>query len=509
MNLARLLMIDLSGTSLTQDEREFLAERKPGGVCLFGRNVLDRFQVADLVAELRSLAGPELLVAVDQEGGGVVRIPDLPYPPSAMALGAADDPALTRKVAAATGRGLRAVGINVDFAPVADVNSNAANPVIADRSFGADPEHVARHVVAFVEGLQSQGVAATLKHFPGHGDVDIDSHLDLPTLTKTPEMLERSDWPPFRAAIDSGASAVMTAHILLESVDPDLPGTLSPAIITGLLRGRLGFGGVVFSDALEMKAIARRWGPREAAVLALAAGVDMPAQVATVDVHEQTVESLGLAVAEGRLETAKLEVSLGRLERLSDSYPGGASDAEAAWGSGAEELLVEAARRALVALGEIPRLTPGTRVVLVAAGASLQSAATQATVRPAEGLAKALRDRGAEVIEVEYDRSEVTGAGERAIEATRGSDLLVFASTARTALGKDEVDLARRLALASDQVPFLHVALWNPFTVAALPGPALITFGWRERSVRAAAAALFGAVAVTGSPPAPLATRLE
>lgn len=502
MNIARLLMIDLSGPRLTSEERSFLAERQPGGVCLFGRNVTDRFQVAELVAELRSLAGPQLLVSVDQEGGGVVRIADLPYPPSAMALGAADDPQLTREVAAATGHGLRSVGINVDFAPVADVNSNPANPVIADRSFGADPEHVARHVAAFVVGLQSTGVAATLKHFPGHGDVEVDSHLDLPTLEKTPEMLERLEWLPFKAGMDAGAAAVMTAHILLPTVDRELPGTLSAAVIDGLLRGRLGFDGVVFSDALEMKAIANRWGTPEAAVLALEAGVDMPAQVASLEVHAKTLAAVEEAVAEGRLDESRLQLSLARLRRLSDAYPGRDAHPSDAWPIGVEELLREAAGRGLVALGDLPRLGAGSRVVLVSAGASRQSAATQATVRPAEGLVRELRELGAEVIEIEYERDVAEAAAEAALRSAEEADLLLFASTARTALGANEQALASRLARGP--APFLHVALWNPFAVDVVPGPALVTFGWRDISVRQAASALFGGQSVTGTRPVPL-----
>ncbi|HEX7004125.1 MAG TPA: beta-N-acetylhexosaminidase [Trueperaceae bacterium] len=503
MDAARLLMIDISGPRLIPEERAFLSERRPGGVCLFGRNVVDRYQVAELVAELRSLAGADLLVAVDQEGGGVVRIPDLPYPPSAMALGAADDTSLTHDVAAATGKGLRAVGINVDFAPVADVNSNPANPVIADRSFGADPQHVARHVAAFVTGLQSAGVAATLKHFPGHGDVDVDSHLDLPTLEKTPEMLERLEWLPFQAGMDAGAAAVMTAHILLPAVDAELPGTLSPAVSGALLRQRLGFGGVVFSDALEMKAIADRWKAPEAAVLAIAAGVDMAAQVGPLTTHRQTVVALEEALAQGRLDEVKLKDSLARLERLSNAFPGIGADLAAAFPEGAEERLRDAARLGSVAIGDLPHLSRGSRVVLVAAGASRQSAATQATVRPAAGLAGELRELGAEVAEIEYRRGEADSAAEAALRAANGRDLLIFASTSRTALGADEQALAMRLARQAPR--FLHLALWNPFAVNVVPGPALITFGWRARSLRAAALALFGELVVTGSPP----VRLE
>lgn len=516
MNPARLLMIDLSGPRLTPDEREFLRDRRPGGVCLFGRNVSDRLQVADYVAELRSLAGQELLVAVDQEGGGVVRITDLAYPPSAMALGAADDVALTRAVAEATGHGLASVGIDVDFAPVADVNSNPANPVIADRAFGADPHHVARHVVAFVAGLQGAGVAATLKHFPGHGDAAIDSHLALPKLGRSLEAQELEEWPPFVAGIAAGAAAVMTAHIVLTEVEADLPSTLSRSVITGLLRGRLGFDGVVFSDALEMKAVAQRWSGPEAAVLALAAGVDMPAQVASLSVHEETVRAVKQALAEGRLDPEAMAASAARLDALIGRFGPRRKDAASAWRPGDAELLAEASRRALVGIGDLPRLCAGAKVVLVAAGASRQSAATQATVSPAEGLAAALRERRVEVQELSYQRESLAVDSEPVSAALSPSpsavgvspaqlaaaDLVIFASTTRTALTTGETELARELA--SCGAPFLHVALWNPYVVDAVPGPALVTFGWRERSVAAAANALLGVSPVTGVAPVPL-----
>src|SRR5690606_21623108 len=235
------VMIDLSATHVTPAERDLLAERRVAGVCLFGRNVVDRFQVSDYVAELRSLAGSDLIVAIDQEGGGVLRLRDVPFPPAAMSLGSADDELLTERVAAATGRGLRSVGVNLDFAPVADVNSNPDNPVIADRSFGSDPDLVSRHVTAFVRGLQGEGVAATLKHFPGHGDTDVDSHLALPTLRHAADHLEAVDLPPFRAGIAAGVPAIMSAHILMPEIDAQLPATLSRQAMHGLLRTTMGF----------------------------------------------------------------------------------------------------------------------------------------------------------------------------------------------------------------------------------------------------------------------------
>ena len=187
-------MMDLAGPRLSPDERALLREYRVAGVCLFSRNVENVHQAAELCAELRALQGEDLLVAADQEGGGVLRALDVPHSPGTMLLGAADDPDLTRRAAAATARGLRAMGVNLNFAPVADVNNNPQNPVIGDRAFGSAPEHVARHVVAFVQGLQQEGVAATVKHFPGHGDTATDSHLALPSLAVSRERLEALDF---------------------------------------------------------------------------------------------------------------------------------------------------------------------------------------------------------------------------------------------------------------------------------------------------------------------------
>ncbi|MFO7546966.1 MAG: beta-N-acetylhexosaminidase, partial [Trueperaceae bacterium] len=385
------LMIDLSAPALTPDERALLAERRIAGVCLFGRNVVDRFQLADYVAELRELGGPDLIVSIDQEGGGVLRLTDVPTPPAAMALGAADDEALTEAVAAATARGLRAVGVNMDFAPVADVNANPANPVIADRAFGAEPAHVARHVAAFVRGLQSEGVAATLKHFPGHGDTDTDSHLALPRLARDLETLEAVDLVPFRAGIEAGAAVVMSAHIVLPALDPEMPGTLSRSVLHGLLRERLGFGGLIVTDALDMHAIKDRWNAGEAAVLALAAGADLPLPIGTVAEHRATLAAIEAAYADGRLAGTERAASRARLRAFLERFPADARpNAASAWRDGDEALLDDAARRGIVALGGLPRLQPGDEVVLVAAETVRASAASQVTTRPVDALVRAL-----------------------------------------------------------------------------------------------------------------------
>ena len=281
-----------------------------GGITLFAYNVGDPAQLAALTARLRE-AG-DVLVAIDEEGGDVTRLEadrGSSYPGN-LALGAVDDVELTEEVAAAIAGELARAGINLNFAPVADTNTNPDNPVIGVRSFGADPELVARHVAAFVRGTQRQGVAACAKHFPGHGDTAVDSHVDLPVVGGD----VATALLPFRAAIAEGVQAVMTAHLLVPELD-ELPATLSRRIVTGLLREELGFEGLVVTDALEMRAISGGVGVEEAAVLALAAGVD--ALCVGHDLHEETVDALVDAISEavrsGRLPLERLEEAAARV----------------------------------------------------------------------------------------------------------------------------------------------------------------------------------------------------
>jgi beta-N-acetylhexosaminidase len=310
-----------------------------GGITLFADNIRDPEQLGTLTARLRS-AGAGLL-AVDEEGGDVTRLEakrGSSYPGN-LALGVVDDPSLTADVAGAIAGELARAGINVNLAPVADVNSNPDNPVIGVRSFGADPELVARHVAAFVEGTQRQGVAACAKHFPGHGDTSVDSHVGLPVVAGDLD----AALLPFRAAIAAGVQAVMTAHLVLPALD-ELPATLSPRILTTLLREELGFDGLVVTDALEMRAISDGIGIPEAAVVALAAGAD--ALCIGHHQHEEmvaaVVDAIVAAVRDGRLSIGRLEDAAAKVAACSEwaAAPSAAGAPERAVGA-------EAARRAL------------------------------------------------------------------------------------------------------------------------------------------------------------------
>jgi beta-N-acetylhexosaminidase len=221
---------------------------------------------------------------------------------------------------AALAHELRACGVRWDFAPVVDVDTNPANPVIGDRSFGDDPELVGRLGAAMIEGLQQGGVAACAKHFPGHGDTELDSHLELPAVDHSPARLAEVELPPFRAAIAAGVASIMTAHVVVRELDDRLPATLSPSVIAGLLREELGFDGVVVSDDLEMKAVARGWSPGEAAVLAAEAGCDLLPFCSLHDAQVEGVEALVRAAESGRLSWKAVEAAVGRIRDMKDRY---------------------------------------------------------------------------------------------------------------------------------------------------------------------------------------------
>jgi len=351
---AGCLLVGFEGPAVPDWLRRWL-EAGVGGICLFAWNVESREQVAELTAALRA-ERDELVVSIDEEGGDVTRLEaevGSSYPGN-WALGVVDDVALTERVASAIGADLAAVGVNVDLAPVADVNANPLNPIVGVRSFGAEPELVARHAAAFVIGLQSAGVAACAKHFPGHGDTQEDSHLELPTVERDEEAMAAS-LLPFRAAIEAGARAVMTAHIRVAGLD-DAPATLSRSVIAGLLRDELGFEGAVVTDALEMRAVSATVGAEEGAVRALEAGADclcLGRDLRPESVHAAVVE----AARSGRLDEQCLREAAGRVAHLRPAAP---ARVEAS-----QEVGLEAARRSLRVVGQVALSRPPLVVELV------------------------------------------------------------------------------------------------------------------------------------------------
>jgi beta-N-acetylhexosaminidase len=316
-DVASLFCVGFEGTTPSPEILE-LIRRGVGGVILFARNVEQAEQVAELTAALKRAAGRPLLVSVDQEGGRVARLrapQGFTELPPMRALGQAGDERLAFETGALLGRELRAVGVDQDYAPVVDVDTNPLNPVIGDRSLGRDPALVGRLGAALARGLQSEGVAACAKHFPGHGDTSLDSHLDLPKLPHAMARLEAVELPPFTALARAGVAAVMTAHVVFEPLDPDRPATLSPAVMR-LLRERCGFTGCCVSDALEMAAIAGHFPLEVAAPGAVAAGVDQLLVCRAAEVQHRAIDLVRAAVEDGRIPRARLEEARGRVEAL-------------------------------------------------------------------------------------------------------------------------------------------------------------------------------------------------
>jgi beta-N-acetylhexosaminidase len=315
--VAGLFSVGFHGTTPSPEVLE-LVRRGVHGVVLFGRNVVDAEQVAALVAALKRAAGRPLLVAVDQEGGRVARL-RAPHGftelPPMRAVGDAGDEDLAREVGLVVGRELRAVGIDQDYAPVVDVDTNPANPVIGDRALSRDAGVVARLGAAIALGLQEAGVAACAKHFPGHGDTSQDSHRDLPRLAHSLDRLDAVELLPFRALARAGVASVMTAHVVFEALDRRRPATLSPEVMS-LLRTRVGFEGCAISDDLEMTAVAEHFPLEESAPGALLAGVDALLVCHHADVQDRAIDLVRAAVEAGRVPRERVAEARARVAGL-------------------------------------------------------------------------------------------------------------------------------------------------------------------------------------------------
>jgi beta-N-acetylhexosaminidase len=481
----QLIMVRFPGTELDAATAAFLRANSVRGVCLFRGNMVDAAQLSRLTAELRAIIGPQALIAIDQEGGAVVRSTWVPAPPAAMALGAADDLALARDVGAAVARAVRAMGFNWNFAPVLDLNNNPDNPVIAERSFGADPQRATALAMAWMEGSQSEGVACCVKHFPGHGDTTVDSHRDLPIVNKPLAELEQFELAPFRHA-SASAPAMMTAHIVYPALDPEYPATMSRPILHGLLREQWDYRGVIITDGMDMHAIAGRYGAGQAAVRALCAGADMVMALGTLETQEETVAAIAAAIEAGALTMEEVNTRLARLATLAEAYPvaprGYPQD-------GADrELMANAWRRCLTARGNPQRPPAGTKIRLVARQDVVSDGVSEAGV-PAAVVAAMLERR--------YEVELVTFADAETFDWAALPDddrFVMLASTARLRYGP-----RARASWKAD----LHLALWNPYQALDIDAPALMTYGFAAPALDAIDAWLAGELEATGRCPVP------
>lgn len=317
---ARLLTVGFAG-KVMDDDIARLIDRGVGGVVLFSRNIGAPEELAELTAALKRRAGRPLLLAVDQEGGRVARLREgfTPLPPF-QSLGRTGDAALAREFGAVVGRELAAVGIDWNYAPALDVDTNPENPVIGDRSLGRDPTEVARLGIAFATGLADAGVGACAKHFPGHGDTHQDSHLALPRLAHGRERLDQVELLPFRAAATAGIPSIMTAHVVFEAFESELPATMSSRVVRGILRDELGYRGVVITDDLEMKAIADHFAIEEVVTRGLEAGVDAFLCCRTPELSHRTLDAIRRRAESGGRARERFEEAFTRVTALAERF---------------------------------------------------------------------------------------------------------------------------------------------------------------------------------------------
>lgn len=473
-----LVWASFDGTSPPDELLRRLREDEVGGVVLFARNIRDAAQTRDLVRALHD-ARP-VPVAVDQEGGNVVRIGIGTVFPSAMAFGAARDPALAERAAAVVARELRSLGVGVLLAPVCDVNVEPRNPVIGTRAFSDDPALCAALAAAWVRGAQAVGVACTAKHFPGHGATDVDSHEHVPDVDDDFPTIASRDLRPFRAALDADVAAVMIAHVRYAAFGERVA-TFTPAIVDGLLRGKLGFDGLVCSDALEMAGA--RVAEGSAAAHAVAAGIDV-VLAGRPESYEPAVDGIERACVAGEIAPARVADALRRARVFAARWTRAPSDGMPA---AAHELAREVAARAITHVG--PPL-PSLRGPIVCATFPLRHVTqVEELADPLATLEAALRARFGDRLTFRRDPT--------AQATPRDATLLLVTSSAF--FDREQAERAR--ALAADR-PAVLCAIRSPYDAALFPElPALLTYSDVPASCKALAAVLAGERAPEGRLP--------
>jgi beta-N-acetylhexosaminidase len=522
--LGHVMMVGFDGLAPSQQITEMIARHQIAGVILFARNVHDARQVRALTRALQAVArhaghAHPLLVAMDQENGIVRRLgPGTTQFPGSMALGAAGSEQLTREVARATGRELRALGVTLNLAPVADVNHNPANPAVGVRAFGDDPEQVARMVAAAVAGYREAGVLACLKHFPGHGDTAVDSHVALPVIPHALERLDSVELAPFRTGLAAGADAVMVAHVALPLLtgSATLPATVAAPVARGLLRERLGFAGVAISDCLEMRAFSATVGTEQGAVMALRAGIDLLLVSHHYERQVGSLAALRTAIETGALAAEVMREASERVARLraracswEEALAPAMADDVADWvGGAAHRHLAERAYEQAVTLvrddaGLMPlRLAPEARV-LVIAPRSVELTAVEGERREAGTLAQSMRRRHARVDELTLSWRPTDAERAGALRQAADADLVVVMTT-NAHRNPDQAELVRALLRTGKRV--IGVAAREPYDLLAFPNLAtyLATYEDTPPALEVAARALWGEIQPRGRLPVSL-----
>jgi beta-N-acetylhexosaminidase len=492
--IGQLMMVGFDGTEADGSLLEMISKYHIGGVILFARNVQSPRQVADLTNKLQQAAiesgNPGLFIAIDQEGGRVARLTEdkgFTEFPSAMAIAATGDPENAYRMACVMAAEMRAVGVNVDFAPDLDVNNNPANPVIGTRSFGSNPEHVAAFGAAFARGLQENGILAFGKHFPGHGDTGTDSHIALPLVPHDRVRLDQIELLPFKAAIANGFAGIMSAHVTFPSIDPNpgMPATLSRPVLTGLLRDELGFKGLIATDSLEMGALAENgYPPPVGAALAFAAGADLLLFNRDHVIHREALAKLVQTVEEGKVSQRQLDLSVHRILEAKEKFgilnPVLVADpTKASEFAGTTEhhaLALELARKAITLLKDeasLLPLKPGEPLLVI-------------ETATAQGLGSLLNARTLE-IKNDPDASAIAAALTMARDVSK-----VIVTTTDAGFYPGQVELVTELLAKNPKI--IIVSVRTPYDISVLPdAPTVLSaYGGNLPAIQAIADVLMG-----------------
>jgi beta-N-acetylhexosaminidase len=501
-----MLVVGFHGHEPPRHILDWLQEGRIGGVILFARNVETPEQVSELTWALREAARRPILVAIDQEGGVVARLREgFTESPGAMALGAADDPKLTEDVSVVLATEMRALGINWNLAPAIDLTHDINNPSVGVRSLGSDPEHVRRHALAQVRGLQGAGVAATAKHFPGKANTPVDPHVRLPVIEGPLDDMWGTDLVPFRAVCGAGVASVMITHVQFKALEPVYPSTLSPAIIQGLLRRDIGYRGLVTTDCMEMKAVTDAYGPGESAVLAAKAGANVVLFSHTLEHQEAAYEALLDAARSGRLPMEQVDYSVERINEVKARFASdGRPPLRVIRQPGHLESVEIAARAGTVLLRDTPSLLPlgpEARVAVIEFVSSLGKEGVEQGKETA--FIKLLRGLFTNLENALLDSLTPTeGQLEHAERLAEDADTLILA-TRNAHLYPAQMEAAQRLLAAGK--PCVLVCLRNPYDAGALEaGSVLLTLGDAMPSLEAAAEALVGRYVPAGRLRVPL-----
>ncbi|MDO5299342.1 MAG: beta-N-acetylhexosaminidase [Clostridia bacterium] len=505
------MMVGFSGTEVPPALRDLVRRYKIGNVILFEENVESRAQLRSLCAGLQAVileeTGQPALIAIDQEGGVVSRLKrDCAVAPSAMAVAAAGTPEGAEQAGRITGEELASLGVNFDLAPVLDVNSNPDNPVIGARSYGDTPEAVCAYGTAMIRGLRGGGVFSCAKHFPGHGDTAMDSHLGLPRVDKSLAVLESCELVPFAAAIDAGVDAIMTTHILFSQLD-EVPATMSRRILTDILRERMGFAGLIVSDCMMMDAIAKEYGSAAGGAAAAAAGVDLICVSHSLETAEQTCEAI-LAQTRtrserepgGRVEmAASVERILACKARLPKFLPPEADAAQVRARVAQMRALREAS---LTPVGDAARPSLGAHPLFIGC-CPFRTTLASNPVNRTVSFPKEMQARlGGMALETPVDPGPVDIAA--AVRASAGCSCIVLC-TYNGHVKRGQLAMLR--ALAAQGLPMIAVALRDPYDLCGLPPGVygLAAYEYSAESLEAVARALRGGFEPRGR----LSVRLE